>query len=483
MTPGSEMTSYCRLFVFGLAAFLALSIAQGLRGAEGFTDVTEATGLKGLGGGVAAWVDYDADGWVDLWTSGQLWRNLKGKKFERAGQQPGGGDGIWADIDNDGYPDLFCWGGTGKILLNRKGKGFEDATKNMPPLPTKISLGAVSGDFDGDGLVDFYVGGYEIWAKVAGFTDVIYRNLGKGKFEESWRTKGNLQPARGITAADFDEDGDLDIYVSNYRLQPNLLWQNDGKGGLANVATPFGTAGDGGLGAWGHTIGSAWGDFDNDGHLDLFVGNFSHPPAYQDRPKFLRNTGPGGKFHFEDKSGGAGLRWQESYASPALADFDNDGLLDLFFTTVYGGNRSVLYRNAGNWKFQEVPNAAGMNTEKTYQGAWGDFNGDGYLDLVTGGKLFQNPGGDSNWLKVHLVGKRKVNRSAIGSQVRVRLGDKVLVRQVDGATGQGNQNESVLHFGLAKTKGPVAIEVRWSNGHIQTRKSAVNKTVKITCSK
>jgi len=131
----------------------------------------------------------------------------------------------------------------------------------------------------------------------------------------------------------------------------------------------------------------------------------------------------------------------------------------------------------------EVPGAAGMNTEKTYQGAWGDFNGDGYLDLVTGGKLFQNPGGDSNWLKVHLVGKRKVNRSAIGSQVRVRLGDKVLVRQVDGATGQGNQNESVLHFGLAKTKGPVAIEVRWSNGHIQTRKSAVNKTVKITCSK
>ena len=80
---------------------------------------------------------------------------------------------------------------------------------------------------------------------------MIYRNLGKSKFEESWRTKGPLQPARGITAADFDEDGDLDIYVSNYRLQPNLLWQNDGKGGLANVATPFGTAGDGGLGAWG----------------------------------------------------------------------------------------------------------------------------------------------------------------------------------------------------------------------------------------
>ncbi len=471
------------LFLLASMAFAASSLQQRLRAVDAFADVTEAVGLKGLGGGVAAWVDYDADGWVDLWASGQLWRNIKGEKFERAENQPAGGAGIWADIDNDGYPDLFCWEGTGRLSLNRKGKSFEDITKNMPPLPTKISLGAVSGDFDGDGLVDFYVGGYEIWAKVIGFPDVIYRNLGKGKFEESWRTKARMQPGRGITAADFDEDGDLDIYISNYRLQPNLLWQNDGKGNLADVATPFGTAGDGGLGAWGHTIGSSWGDFDNDGHLDLFVGNFSHPPAYQDRPKFLRNKGPAGKFHFEDKSAAAGLRWQESYASPALGDFDNDGLLDLFFTTVYGGNRSVLYRNTGNWKFEEIPNAAGMNTEKTYQGAWGDFNGDGYLDLVTGGKLFRNPGGDGNWIKVQLVGKRKVNRSAIGSQVRIRLGDKVLVRQVDGATGQGNQNDSVLHFGLGKTKGPVLIEVRWSNGHVQKAKGDINKTVKIICSK
>ena len=101
MTLGSKMASYCSFFVAGLAACLALSTAPALRGAEAFTDVTEATGLKGLGGGVAAWVDYDADGWVDLWTSGQLWRNVKGKKIERAGQQPGGGDGIWADNNND----------------------------------------------------------------------------------------------------------------------------------------------------------------------------------------------------------------------------------------------------------------------------------------------------------------------------------------------------------------------------------------------
>ena len=76
-----------------------------------------------------------------------------------------------------------------------------------------------------------------------------------------------------------------------------------------------------------------------------------------------------------------------------------------------------------------------------------------------------------------------MNRSAIGSQVRIRFGDKVLLRQVAGATGQGNQNDSVLHFGLGKMKGPVAIEVRWSNGRVQKGKGSINKTVKITCSK
>ena len=92
-------------------------------------------------------------------------------------------------------------------------------------------------------------------------------------------------PARGITTADYDEDGDLDIYVSNYRLVPNTLWQNDGKGEFAQVEGEKKVDGDGGLGAWGHTIGSSF-DFNNDGHFDLFVGNFSHPPSYQDRPKF-----------------------------------------------------------------------------------------------------------------------------------------------------------------------------------------------------
>jgi ASPIC and UnbV/FG-GAP-like repeat len=238
---------------------------------------------------------------------------------------------------------------------------------------------------------------------------------------------------------------------------PNLLWKNDSKGKFTDVAHAYGAAGNQKLGAYGHTIGSAWGDLDNDGHLDLFVGNFSHPPDYQDRSQFLRNKGPKHKFHFEDMTKVAKLRWQESYASPTLGDYDNDGLLDLYFTTVYAGITPAL----------------------TYQAAWADFDNDGQLDLVTGGRLFRNPGTKNHWLKVHLEGAGKVNRAAIGAQVRLCLGDQTLTRQVEGATGQGNQNDLTLHFGLGNHKDSVKLEIRWTDGTRQELETAVDRTITV----
>ncbi|MBM83710.1 MAG: hypothetical protein CMJ78_24400 [Planctomycetaceae bacterium] len=455
-----------------LLSTIIVLVAVSAHAVEPFQDVTDAVGLKGLGGSVAAWGDFDNDGWPDLYTSGQLWKNEVGKKFTRFAA-PLGGDGIWGDFDNDGFLDLFCWAG-GRVYRNLEGKGFKLVEGAIPALPTTVSLGATWGDFNADGYLDLYVGGYEVWPSKE-YPDVILLNQKGEKFVEHWRQKRILR-SRGITAADFDEDGDLDIYVSNYRLQPNLLMRNDGKAAFADVAKTLKTDGDGDLGAWGHTIGSSWGDFDNDGHFDLFVGNFSHPPAYQDRPKFLRNLGPKSQFQFEDKSGTAGLRWQESYASPALGDFDNDGLLDLFFTTVYGGDRSVLYRNAGDWKFEEVTVPSKIVTATTYQGAWCDFDGDGYLDLVSGGRLFKNAGGTNSWLKVKLIAKQ-ANRSAIGASVRLQLGEQVIVRQVEGATGQGNQNDLTLHFGLGQHKEPVKLSIRWTDGGRQELEAKINQRV------
>lgn len=450
---------------------LLLLLAAPVRGADrpipAFEDVTGEMGLSGLPNGVAAWGDFDRDGWVDLYVNGRLYRNNQGRGFVRVEGLPETlrGPAIWGDFDNDGYPDLYCFR-EHRLFRNVEGREFVDVSDRLPEMPDRKSQGAVWGDFNGNGYLDLYIGGYEDWDTQRTFADVILLNQGGARFVVAWAEA--RYRARGITACDFNQSGALDIYVSNYRLQPNLLWLNDGSGNFRDVAVEYGAAGINVSGWWGHTIGSAWGDFDNDGFFDLFVGNFSHPPPQQDRPQFLRNLGPEGGFRFEDLSGVAGLRWQESYASPALGDFDNDGLLDLFFSTVYERDASVLYRNRGRWSFEDVTGPSGVRSERTYQAAWADFNNNGNLDLVTGGRLFRNPGVGNAWLKVRLEGGGRVNRSAIGSQVRIRTGGRTLTRQVEGATGQGNQNDFTLHFGLGpEPELPLRLEIRWTDGEIQ----------------
>ena len=460
-----------------------------------FEDVTEKMGLTGFVNSAdfwaVAWGDFDNDGWVDLYVPGGLWRNDRGVRFIKVEGPPSASDvqqisGIWGDYDNDGYLDLYCFSTqqipSAKLYRNIKGKKFIDVTEKMkiPHRPMKTCLGAAWGDFNSDGYLDLYVGGYG--GDGGGYQpDCILMNDAGKSFKLTWKTKDKNRPARGIIACDFDEDGDLDVYVSNYRLVPNLLWVNDGKGGFKEVAKLYGVAGDGDLGAWGHTIGSAWGDLDNDGLFDLFVGNFSHPPAYQDRPKFYRNLGPDGKFHFKDLSKKVGLRWQESYATPALADFNNDGYLDFFLTTSYtGGN--VLYRNNGDWSFTEVTGEANIVTGPNEQAAWADYDNDGDLDLFTGGKFFQNQGSRNNWLKVRIEGNGKVNRSGIGTQVRIKTKNGILTRQVEGATGEGNQNDLTLHFGLGSRKEPVELLITWPGGQKQNVTSPVNRFVKVKMS-
>ena len=447
-----------------------------------FRDAGKDLGFSG--GSKAAFADYNGDGWVDVY-AGQLYRNVGGKKFVIA-KEAGvpAGNGIWGDYDNDGHPDLFLYGGAGSLYHNSGNGKFEKVA--FPTLPTVNSAGAVWIDANNDGLLDLYVGGYEIWQKKV-HPDVFYLNNGDGKFTEHWRSPKNAcYSARGITAADFDEDGRIDIYVSNYRLQPNFLWQFDDKLKLKNIAKDRKAAGNpgpvidytGGIRypLCGHTIGSCFGDLDNDGHLDLFVGNFAHPRNHQDRPQFLRNRGADGKYQFEDKSGSAGLAFQESFASPTLGDYDNDGNLDLYFTTVYATasfgikNYPVLYRNQGQWKFTNVTGKEKLSKlPPTYQAAWADIDNDGDLDLCSAGKMFVNESGKkNNWLAITLEGDGKtVNRSAIGAVARIKIGNQVLTRHVEPGTGEGNQNDLRLHFGLGSHKEAISAEITWPGGHRQ----------------
>ncbi len=443
-------------------------VASAQQPAVTFKDVTSEIGLQPANG-AACWADLDNDGWVDINVPGGVWKNNEGKSFTKFAEI---GASVAADFDNDGFVDLFSWSAL-KLYRNNGGKSFDEF--KLPKLPKTVSRGACWGDFNGDGFVDLYVGGYEDWNAGITWPLLVLINE-KGKSFRLERSESTLR-ARGVTACDFDQDGDMDVYISNYRLQPNTLWVNDGKGGFMEAAGEYGVrATSPGFGG-GHSIGASWGDFNNDGLIDLFAGNFAHVDGRGDQPKsrFLQNLGPGKRYRFQDL-GPCGVHYQESYATMSVGDYDNDGNLDLFLTTVYGTasfgrkNHPVLFRNDGKFAVKDVTASAKLvGLPPTYQAAWADYDNDGDLDLISGGKLFQNQGSANTWLKVRLRGDGgAVNRSAIGAQVRIKLGGKMLTRHVEAGTGEGNQNELTLHFGLGQHKGPVELEVRWPNKAQQT---------------
>lgn len=473
---------------------------MGLQCASGqtFVDTSKELGIE-LGSGPAAWCDINADGWIDLYCDGVLWINHEGKSFTRI-TIAGAGSGVVADIDNDGRGDVVSFA---PIAIIRNAADGADGVPRfekmaLPELPETVCRGVAVGDFNGDGWPDVYLGGYENWEKQATFPSILLvNNQGKGF---SLAMQNADYRARGVTACDFDENGTLDIYVSNYRLQPNVLWVNDGKGKLSNQAAERNAiATSGGFGG-GHSIGACFGDFDADGHFDLFAGNFAHVDARGDQPKsrFLRNLGPNPAgaakaWTFEDLHE-CGVWYQESYASPACGDVDNDGRLDLYFTTVYATasfgkkNFPVLYRNQteGNagWTFADATAGSGLERlPPTYQAAWGDFDRNGTLDLVTAGKVFANAGKSGSWCEVRLIGDGKnICRDAIGTQARITLSDgRALARQVEIGTGEGNANSAILHFGLGDTApdAKLMMQIRWPDGTKATREVHINAMMTI----
>ena len=436
----------------------------------------------GLSGTAARWIDLDGDGLPELEDYGYVYHN-SGTDLTPMAYVGNTGFGGWADVDNDGDIDHIAHYDDVRVYLNDGFGNFTADDANMVNLYIVSSRGVSLGDFDGDGWIDAYYTGYE----GAGYEpDAIVFNEGGYFTTRTGIESGFNRPGRGVTSCDFDEDGDLDIYVSNYRLERNALWINNGSGSFADRAENHQV--DGTYNGWGysygHTIGSAWGDLDNDGYIDLFVGNFSHIQPYQDRPKFYRNMGPDNNWRFADLSGFVRMAWQESFASPALADYDNDGDLDLYFTTVYGGDYPVLMRNDGNWVFTDVTDSEGLGgISATYQAAWADVDNDGDLDLATGAQLYINQTSGNSWLKLVLVGDGvAVNYSAIGAQARITTTDHgTQTRQVESGTGEGNANDQTLHFGFGSFADTVEIEVFWPDGSLTTHGPYdLNQTVEIT---
>ena len=467
---------------------------------------------------------------VSLFPSGQrrkhraanvLYRNDGNGSFSDIGRQvqvddQGYGMGcVVADYDNDGDQDLYVTNFGANVLYRNDGYDtFADVTVEAGVEAPEFSTSAVFFDYDNDGYLDLYIANYVDFNgrnnKVCGgFDDVsggglqtipathrtycgprvyrgvpdrFYRNMGDGTFlDVSRETKIGILAGKslGVVAWDYDQDGDQDLYVANDGMA-NYLFSNQGDGTFAEVALQEGVA----YNKEGRSeagMGVDFGDYDNDGDLDLFVVNFSY-----ETNTLYRNE----KTHFKDFSDPSGL------AQPSLSllgfgtqflDYDNDGDLDLYVANghvldkvalfqagVEFAEPDQLFRNE-NGKFTEVSSVAGSWFAEKYVGrgaAFGDYDGDGDVDILvvnSGGpaKLLENVGGmEHNWLAIRTVGKKN-NRDGIGAVVRVGAGALVQMRQVRSGTSYLSSSDLKVHFGLGSRMRVDWVEVEWPNGMVQ----------------
>ena len=459
-----------------------------------------------------SWGDYDGDGWDDVFVNGvKLYRNVTGTLVD-VSKESGlkamgitGSGGTWGDFDNDGCLDLFVftesYTATDYLLRNNCDGTFSNVTKKAmindqqsyntctdkakhihAPTP-----GAAWIDIDADGLLDLYLSNFICWDKGSHYIDQVWHNTGGGVFE-SWTGKQGFYgfknhpkytyAGRGANPIDYDRDGDVDLLVNNYRLHPNLFYRNDGNGKVSEAGLDTGLAGSpfktgGAQDYFGHSIGTAWGDLDNDGDFDVVIANLAHPRFFDfsDKTEVRLNDGKGKMIDTQGDwtkpQGDAGLRYQETHSVPLLGDFDQDGILDLAISCIYVGRPTDFYWGQGDGTFKLDAYHAGLTVTNGWGMASVDLDHDGDLDLSYSGKVFRNElaaAKKGHWLQVRAIGGGKVNRAAIGATIEVKAGAKAWIRHVDGGGGQGCQNSQSVHFGLGTVDQIDGIEITWPGG-------------------
>lgn len=480
-----------------------------------------------------AFYDYDNDGWMDLFVmsgrrledppkgqepSNRLYRNNRNGTFtditDKAGLRRTG----WAsalcigDYDNDGFDDLFLtyWGQN--VLYRNHGNGtFTDVTAQtgLGFSDTRWGSGCSFLDYDRDGDLDLFVANYLIFdlaktpepgkgvncswkgipvncgPKGLPFArNWFYRNDG-GKFvdvsEASGIAKVRERYPMSVTAADFDEDGWVDLYVA-CDSTASILYHNNHDGTFTDVALESGSAynEDGNPQAG---MGLGIGDYDRDGRLDIFKTHFA-----DDTHILYRNLNEKGrKLNFEDVTMAAGFGAQTKYVcwGAGMPDLDNDGWPDIAFVTgnvypevekffqqyAYRGPR-LIFRNLGNGKFTDVTKQSGpgANTPHTSRGAaFGDFDNDGDVDWLVMNmneppSLLRNDyQGTNRWLKIKVQGVQS-NRTGLGARVVVSSGKGKQVQTVLSQTSYYSHDDLRLHFGLGEATKAERVEVFWPNG-------------------
>jgi hypothetical protein len=522
-----------------------------------FTDVAEAAGLRApvIYGGVdakkyimeangcgCAFLDYDNDGWMDIFllsgtrlegappeATNRLYKNNRDGTFtdvtDKAGLRAvGWANGVCVgDYNNDGFDDIFCtYFGQNRLYRNNGDGTFTDVTKLAglwDDSPARWGAGCAFVDYNRDGHLDLFVSNYIRFsfdhAPAPGENSTcnwkgvpvncgprglptgrhsLYRNNGDGTFSDVTRQAGiaGATESYGMTVvtADFDEDGWPDIFVA-CDSTPSLLFMNNHDGTFREEGVMRGVAlSDDGMEQAGMGVGI--GDYNLDGHLDLFKTHF-----IGDTSGFYRNDGKG-NFDEVTRLAKVGVETRFTSWGAGMVDLDNDGYPDVLFVTgsVYPEverklpqypykTPRVLFRNLGNGTFEELESQAGdgITARHSSRGcAFGDFDNDGDMDVLivnmneSPSLLRNDMKVKGNWLKVKLEGV-KSNRSAVGARVLVHYGKKVQAQAVLSQSSYYSCNDPRLHFGLG-TAALADIDIYWPNGLHETHRGiAANQLV------
>jgi enediyne biosynthesis protein E4 len=439
------------------------------------------------------WIDYDNDNDLDVYISNGVNPAINAFLYENTGngnfvkhteaavaKNNTRADGSsWADYNNDGNLELYvvAWYGDRSYLYNNLGNGnFEFETEGVLGKASNYSESCSWGDYDNDGFVDLYVANSGVSGKVANY---LYHNE-CGKSFTRILTGSHVTDkftSRTVNWVDYDNDGDLDLFVSNETGEPNNLYKNllveKGKAEFENVVN------DPVVQDINKSISSCWGDYDNDGDLDLFIANDGQ------KNELFQNNGDGTFTKIID-----GI--QSNYASCSYgcnwADFDNDGDLDLFVTYGWCGvnQNNIIYKNllieAGSATFEKVNDTVVTNDGGwSYGSSWGDYDDDGDLDLLVAkcfgdginnihNALFRNDMGNlKNWITIKCVGKI-TNTSAIGAKLLLKavINDKPVWQMREVSAQESYCSENLYqHFGLGNATSIDSIIVKWPSGIIQ----------------
>lgn len=472
-----------------------------------FPDVAVALDLNvvGLSGG-AITEDFNNDGHLDIMASSwgledqiRLFLNNGAGSFTDRSAQAGlegivgGLNLVHADYDNDGYTDVFvlrgAWLGEGhpNSLLRNRGNGtFEDVTEAAGLLSFHPTQTASWGDFNNDGHLDLFVGN-ETSRQGGAHPGELFQNQGDGTFVDVAAAAGVvvMQYVKGVVWGDYNNDGLLDLYVSNWEA-PNQLFRNEGAVGDGRWQFTD-VAAEAGVQEPIISFPTWFWDYNNDGWLDIFVSGWKatagdiaaeylNRPGESEHPRLYRNKGDG---TFEDVTVATHLDRVMYTMGSNFGDLDNDGFLDFYVGTGDPDFRSLMpnrmFRNAAGTFFQDVSASGGFgHLQKGHGVAFGDLDNDGDQDIyaviggayegdVFGNALFENPGHGHRWLTLLLEGASS-NRSAIGARVRVEVTGPEGITEIHRVVGTGGSfgaSSLQLEIGLGNASAIKSVHVFW----------------------